>query len=119
MIVSLPWKGISLRDVHLTRFPQKAHYRGNLSGIQKLETFNILDFPKNMVSKVTDTVVAAAKMGIKFGRINRVLREIGAKRDHFTLLRELDKVGQCLAELNIMLYRNFTSCLLPTIRSIL
>lgn len=67
---------------------------------------------------------AAATMGIKVGWIDRVLGERGAKKDHFTLLRdarllrvqleelqqELDKEGQRLVEPNTeMLYMNFTS----------
>lgn len=62
---------------------------------QKLKTFNILDVP-DVLPKVADTM---AKMGIKVGWIDRVLREMGAKRDHFTLLQEARMLRVQLEEL--------------------
>lgn len=47
----------------------------------KLESFNILAIPENVVSKVVDTVDATTKMGIKVRWIDKVLRVIGTKRD--------------------------------------
>lgn len=48
--------------------------------MQKLETFNILELPAQIVSVVADTVDAAAKMSIKVEWIDKVLGEIGAKK---------------------------------------
>lgn len=56
--------------------------------MKKLETFHILDVLDNDVSKMANEVVVVEKMAIKVGWIDKVLREIGTKRDHFTLLWE-------------------------------
>lgn len=84
--------------------------------MQKLQTFNILDVPENVVAKVAEIVNMATKMSIKvewidkvaenvFSKvadtmdkvtkisikvwwIDKVLEAIDAKRDHFTLLQE-------------------------------
>lgn len=79
--------------------------------------------PENVVSKVVDTTDTTTKLGIKVECIDRIVCEIGVKRNHFTMLREarllrvrleelqeeLEKVGRRLAELDIeMLYRNST-----------
>lgn len=41
-----------------------------------------------IVLKVADTVEVAAKIGIRVGWIHKVVEEIGAKKHHYTLLRE-------------------------------
>lgn len=38
--------------------------------------------------KVASMVIVAEKMGIRVGWIDKVPREMGAKRDHFPLLQE-------------------------------
>lgn len=55
-------------------------------GVRKLETFNILDVPDNIVLKAVSTVVVAGKMGIQVEWIDRVIGEISFRRDHFELL---------------------------------
>lgn len=55
-------------------------------GVGKLETFNILDVPDNIVLKAVSTVVVAGKMGIQVEWIDRVIGEISFRRDHFELL---------------------------------
>lgn len=67
-------------------------------------------------------MVDAAAMDIKVERVDRVLEEIGAKRNHFTLLleawllrvrleelqQEMDDVWRRLAELDVaMVYKDF------------
>lgn len=56
--------------------------------VQKLKSFNILQVSSQKVFEVADVVVASTKMGIKVEWINRVLDEIGAKKDHYALLQE-------------------------------
>lgn len=51
-------------------------------------SFNILDVLDNVVSKVTSTVTVVENIGILVEWIDRVIREINAKRDHFELLHE-------------------------------
>lgn len=51
-----------------------------------LKTFNILEVPKIVVSKVACTIVAAKRMGIQVEWIDKVTEEITAKRDHFKML---------------------------------
>lgn len=53
--------------------------------MQKLVTFNILDDPYNVISKVASTVAGVEKMVIRVGWINKVLEEISLK-DYFALL---------------------------------
>lgn len=67
--------------------------------MQKLETLHIMDVPDNVVSKVASTFVVAEKMGISVGLIDKVLREIDAKRYHFILLREAQLLRIWLDEL--------------------
>lgn len=69
--------------------PQETYPRRTFQGVQKLETFNILDFPKNVALKGKGVVNATAKMGIK-ARIDRVIVGIRTKRDHFIMLQMLD-----------------------------
>lgn len=75
--------------------------------MRELQTFNILDVPDNVVSKMASTVVAVEMMGIQVG-------EISARRDHLELVQEarrlitqfeklqeqLEKVCRRLAELS-------------------
>lgn len=51
-----------------------------------LKTFNILEVPKIVVSKVACTIVAAKRMRIQVEWIDKVTEEITAKRDHFKML---------------------------------
>lgn len=48
--------------------------------MQKPEAFNILDVPRNIVSKAAKTVAVAEKMCIRVRWIDKVLREIDTKR---------------------------------------
>lgn len=57
-------------------------------GIKKLETFASLDVPDDAVLKVVRTVAVAEKMGIKVGRLDKVVGDVCAKRDHFIMLKE-------------------------------
>lgn len=57
-------------------------------GVRKLETFNILDILDNFISKVANTVGTTKKMWIQVGWIDKVIREINARRDHVELLCE-------------------------------
>lgn len=57
-------------------------------GVLKLESFNILDVTENEVSKVVSTIAAAEKMGVRVEWLDGVIREIGARRNHFELLQE-------------------------------
>lgn len=84
-------------------------------GLLKLESFNNLDVPDNVVSKVVSTIIAAEKVGIRVEWIDKVIGEIGVRRDHFELLREarllriqfeefheqMGRLGRRLAELDI------------------
>lgn len=98
--------------------------------MQKLENFNILDVPKNLTSNIVD-IVDTAEDGIKVEWMDRVHREIGAKRDHFVLLQEapllrvrleelqqeMDDVGYRLAELDVpMVFRDSIPIPLPTVK---
>lgn len=47
-----------------------------------------MDVPNNLVLKVATAVTVGKTMGIRFRWIDKVFREIGAKRDHFALSRE-------------------------------
>lgn len=119
---SLSLKGTSLSVVRLG-IPQEAFSRRTLSGHSKLEILIFWKFLKCCFGSGRHGQ-CGSKNGIKVGWIDQVLLEIGAKRDHCTLLREarllrvqleklheeLDKVGQQLMELDTeMLYKNFTS----------
>lgn len=62
-------------------------------------TFNILDVPEIIATKVAHTVVVEAQMGIKARWIDKVLRQIGAKRYHLSLLQEARLLRLQLEEL--------------------
>lgn len=55
--------------------------------VRKIENYNILEVPSQIVSEVTDVVVTAPTMDIKVEWTDMVLTEIEAKKDHHTLLR--------------------------------
>lgn len=44
--------------------------------MQKLEIFDILDVPDNVVSEVASIVIAAKKMGIKVEWIDKFIRDL-------------------------------------------
>lgn len=67
--------------------------------MRKLENFNILDVPHHVVSEVASMVATAKKMCISVGWIDKVLRVIDTKGDHFTLLREARLLRVQLEEL--------------------
>lgn len=56
-------------------------------GVLKLECFTILKVLDAVVSKVASTVAIAEKMQIRVKWIDKVIGEIGVRRDHFELLR--------------------------------
>lgn len=47
-----------------------------------------MDVPENVVSKAANRIATATKMGIRVWWIDKVLGEIGVKRDHSILLHE-------------------------------
>lgn len=57
-------------------------------GVQKLESFDILDAPYEVVFKVAPTVATAKKMVIEIKWLDKVLKDICAKRDHSILVRK-------------------------------
>lgn len=62
--------------------------------VQKLESFKILEVPTQVVSEVAGLVAAAVKMGIKVEWIDRVIGEIGIKKDNYALLHEVRMLGK-------------------------
>lgn len=56
--------------------------------VQKLESFNILDVPIDVVSKVERIVAGTEKMGIMIGWLDKVIRDVCAKRVHSSLMQE-------------------------------
>lgn len=105
MMLSLLQKGILLRDVRSTGFLKKLILEEIFQAVRKLETFNILDVPRKVVSKVDDIIATAAKMSIEVVRTQTIQAqakmsmsieylhslspvEIGASRDHFTMFQK-------------------------------
>lgn len=56
--------------------------------VQKLESFNILDVPIDVVSKVERIVAGTEKMGIMIGWLDKVIRDVCGKRVHSSLMQE-------------------------------
>lgn len=59
-----------------------------LHAMQNLENFNILEVPPQIFFEVVEAVAAVVKLGKKIEWIDKVLDEIGAKKDHCALLQK-------------------------------
>lgn len=90
--------------------------------VQKLEIYNILDVPKNIISEVADTVDAARKVGIRSGQLtkssgrsvqegslNSASRARLLRLQVEELQQEMEEFEHHLGELDTMIIRDFTT----------
>lgn len=54
--------------------------KGIFEGVQKLESFNILDVPDKVISKVACTVATVEKIGIRIEWLAKVICDICARK---------------------------------------